>query len=182
MTSPPLSVPQLSDGQLDEQLCHIFNTVRQRLYERNTTIINMRLEFDKERATMMQHYQALKNELALKSRKNENLGGTSKGQIVMPAQLLQDTDKEWERTPERSCTERYDTHTNCTTPKLEQSEKAPTLRQRRMGKAATVSSLTVTTQSCTPSPQAIDESDDEGWVPAQRKRARRSRRKELSCE
>ena len=184
---------QLDDSQLDEQVCLTFHALRQRLFARNTTIFSMQQNYGRERLDLTHQIQTLKRELAVERRKNEKLRGACEDTNFRAPWGEQACDQRCEQAPEPapepSPTDRCDTQAETTETtettetneiewQSEQSVEATTLRYRRLGRAALVGSLTVDTQRCTPPPQAVVESVENGCGSDQRKRAKRSRRKE----
>jgi hypothetical protein len=163
----------------------------------------MQQNYGREHLGLTHQIRVLKQELAAERRKNEKLRATcedmnsrvpwseqvcNQGCEQAPEQV---SEKASEQAPEHSPTGRCDTQADTTdtteaTKATEtewrsgQSAEATTLRYRRLGRAALVSSLTLDTQRCTPPPQAVVESVENGCGSDQRKRAKRSRRKETS--
>ena len=144
---------------------------------------------------MTHQIRALKQELAAERRKNEKLRATREdinsrvpwSEQVCNQRCEQAPEKAPEQAPARSPTGRSDTRADTTEAtenecESEQSAEATTLRFRRLGRAAVVSSLTVDTQRCTHPMQTVVESVENGCGLDQRKRAKRSRRKETSLE
>ena len=181
---------QLDDSQLDEQVCLTFHALRQRLFARNTTIFSMQQNYGRERLDLTHQIQTLKRELAVERRKNEKLRATREDINSRVPWSEQVCNQGCEQAPEQASTNRCDTQTNATDTteatenecESEKSAEARTLRYRRLGRAAIVSSLTVDTQRCTPPLQTVVESVENGCGLDQRKRAKRSRRKETSLE
>ncbi|KAF3031374.1 hypothetical protein E8E12_001372 [Didymella heteroderae] len=200
MDSHASLLAQLDDSQLDEQVCLTFNAVRQRLFQRNTTIFSIQQNYGRERLDLTRQVQALKHELAVERRKNEKLRTAREGKNNQSPRGEQGCNQECEQVaeqapeqapgqapgqaPEQLSTDRCDTQADIPDTKWqsEQSVEATTLRYRRLGRAALVGSLTVDTQRCTPPPQAVVESVEDVCGSDQRKRAKRSRRKEPPFE
>ncbi|KAF3031813.1 hypothetical protein E8E12_001423 [Didymella heteroderae] len=156
----------------------------------------MQQSYRRERLNLTRQVQALKHELAVERRKNEKLRAACEGKNNQSPRGEQGCNQECEQgaeqapeqapgqtrgqAPEQLSTDRCDTQAEITDTKWlsEQSVEATTLRYRRLGRAALVGSLTVDTQRCTPLPQDVVESVEDGCGSDKRKRAKRSRRTE----
>lgn len=130
----------------------------------------MHQNYGRERLEMTHQIRTLKQELRVERHRNEELHRSIKDTNTVP-----------EPAPELSSSDSCDTQAEVTNVELqpEQGEQARTLRYRRMGKAALVNPLVVDTSRCT---LPVAESVEIGCGSDQRKRAKRSRRKEMPAE
>lgn len=134
----------------------------------------MHQNFGRERLDLTRQIQTLMEELAVERRKNKDLQA-GEDITTRPPQSERRCNQECERALEQALeqpsTDRCDTQATKTKWQPEQGLEATTLRYRRLGRAALVSPLTIDGQRCTESVENGCESD-------QRKRAKRSLRKE----
>lgn len=155
---------------------------RQRLREKNATIFSMQHSFGKERHAAAHQLQALESLLTDERRLNKEQRAAPQEESSRATPIGQSHDQGHGRASEQSLTGECETQVGKIEPdwQSDQSEGTTTRQQRRLGKSALSGSLTVntrSTQSCAPSLAAL-ESVDNGLEQGQRKRAKRSRRKE----
>ena len=164
-------------------MCIIFNALRQRLFQRNSTILSLQQNYGRERVDLTRQIQTMQEELRVERRQNRELRGRCRTISTTLSQSDTVCDqacrKASDETADQSSTDSCDSQNEiaCTELQSEQNIEATTLRYRRLGRAALVNSLKVNPQKDTSPPHAVIESVENWSGSDQRKRAKRSCRR-----